>query len=79
MMRFRDIFFAFTLPLLLLCSCGREEDTITKKKFRIESAVRCTYHEQNIKIKFTMEDSETGKLVCEQIQFVIDIVQFKMF
>lgn len=73
MMRFRDIFFAFTLPLLLLCSCGREEDTITKKKFRIESAVRCTYHEQNIKIKFTMEDSETTVSATSNAEWITNL------
>lgn len=36
-------------------------------------------YDRNKRYFLTMEDSETGKLVCEQIQFVIDIVQFKMF
>jgi len=36
-------------------------------------------YDRNKRYYLTMEDSETGKLASEQIQFVIDIVQFKMF
>jgi len=36
-------------------------------------------YDRNKRYFLTMEDSETGKIVNEQIQFVIDIVQFKMF
>ena len=73
-MRLRDIFFTFALPLLLLCSCGRNEvDTTPKKKFITESAVRYTYHEQDIEIKFSMEDIYTAVKVTTNAEWITNL------
>lgn len=51
------------------------EDRIIDMRFILKNQT----YDRNKRYFLTMEDSETGKLVGEQIQFVIDIVQFKMF
>ena len=56
-MKLTHIIFALALPLLLLCSCGNDEEQTPLKRFNIESIVRYTQHEQNLKIEFTMESS----------------------
>lgn len=59
-MKLTKIIFALVFPLLLLSSCGGDEEAPTPtKRFKIDSVVRFTHHEQNIKIEFSMEDNTT--------------------
>ena len=73
-MRFREILFTVTLPLLLLCSCGKnEEEPTPKKRFKMESAIRYTYHQQDIEIKFSMEDIYTAVTVTANAEWITDL------
>lgn len=72
-MRVKDIFFVLTLPFLLLCSCGNNEETTPKKKFKVESAVRYTYHEQSIKISFSLEDMTTAVSATDNAEWITDL------
>ena len=70
-MRFTQIFFAFILPLLLLCSCGGEDDpTTSKKNVRVDNLVRYTYHEQNIKIEFSTEGGDVTASVTDNADWI---------
>lgn len=70
-MRFTKIFFAFTL--LLLCSCNRSEEGPSLKQFRVESAVRYTYHEQHITIDFKTEGDDVEVSVQDDAEWTSDL------
>ena len=73
-MRFREIFLSIILPLLLLCSCSNnEEPTTPLKKFKMESAILRTYHQQNIEIKFTMEDMYTAVSATKDAEWITNL------
>lgn len=70
-MRLTNIIFALTLPLLLLCSCGKEETTAPSlKQFKVDNQVRYTYHEQNIKIEFSMGTTDVTATVSEDAEWI---------
>lgn len=70
-MKFTKIIFALVLPLLLLCSCGGDEERPTPtKRFKIDSVVRFTHHEQDIKIEFSMEDNTTAASVSNTAEWI---------
>ena len=71
-MRFRAIFFVLTLPLMLLYACGGQEET-PLNRFGVESTVRCTYHQQNIEIKFSMEDINTTASVTDNADWITSL------
>lgn len=83
-----------TQALLMVYFVDEANEPISEKKLLVANKITDNPEERIIDMRFilknqtydrnkryflTMEDSETGKLVGEQIQFVIDIVQFKMF
>ena len=70
-MRFTQILFAFTLPILLLCSCGKEKPTTpTLKQFKVEQSIRCTYHAQSLEIKLYMESADIEVSVSDNAEWI---------
>lgn len=70
-MKFTQIAFALVSTLVLLCSCGDKEEIPTPaKRFDIDSVVRFTHHEQNIKIEFKMEDNTTTATVSNTAEWI---------
>lgn len=72
-MRFTHIFFTFTL--LLLCSCSKEEPApqVNLKRFKVDNAVRCTYHEQNIQISFSLEEDDVEVSVSKNVEWATNL------
>lgn len=60
-MRFTQIFSVFTTTILLLCSCEHWKTTVYLDLIYVNSEARCTYHEQNVEIKF-------NRAITEQIE-----------
>lgn len=62
-----------------LLIANKTTDNISERVVDMRFLLKNQDYDRNKRYYLTMEDSETGKIVSEQIQFVIDIVKFKMF
>ena len=72
-MRITQILFAFVAPILLICSCGNDDNITPQKSFRVDRAVRCTYHTQQIEIKFSMESTDVKVSVNSNAEWITQL------
>ena len=71
-MRITHILFALVAPILLLCSCGKDNIEPNSKEFKVDKAIRCTYHTQGVEIKFSMESTDVKASVNCNVDWVTE-------